>query len=220
MGAVSMFDEQSWEERYRAQATIWSGQPNPQLVAEAAGLAPGLAPGLARGTALDVGSGEGADAIWLASRGWQVTAVDFASTALRRAAEHAGALGAEVAGRIRWVHADLTTWSPADQEFDLVSAQFMQLPAATREDLFARLGAGVATGGTLLIVGHDPSDMQTTMPRPDMPELFFTAEEVARSLRPDQWDVLVAEARPRRATDPEGRQITIRDAVLRARRRP
>jgi SAM-dependent methyltransferase len=205
-----MFDEQSWEERYRARAAVWSGQPNPQLVAETAGLA--------AGTALDVGSGEGADTIWLASRGWQVTAVDFATTALRRGAAHAEAQGADVAGRIRWVQADLTTWAPAERRFDLVSAQFMHLPAAARQDLFARLAAGVAPGGTLLIVGHHPSDMQTTMPRPPRPELFFTAGEVGDSLPPGQWEVLVAEARPRRASDPEGREVTIHDAVLRARR--
>ena len=118
MGAVSMFDEQSWEERYRARAAVWSGQPNPQLVLETVGLA--------AGTALEcVGSGEGADTIWLASRGWQVTAVDFATTALQRGAAHALALGAEVAARIRWVHADLTAWAPPERQFDLVSAQFV-----------------------------------------------------------------------------------------------
>ena len=211
MGAVSMFDEQSWEERYRARDAVWSGEPNPQLVAEAAGLA--------AGTALDVGSGEGADTIWLASRGWQVTAVDFATTALQRGAAHAEARGADVAGRIRWVHADLTAWAPAERQFDLVSAQFMHLPAATRQALFARLAAGVAPGGTLLIVGHDQGDLQTTMPRPHLPEMFFTAEEVADSLEPGQWDVLVAEARPRRVSDPDGQEVTIHDAVLRARRR-
>jgi SAM-dependent methyltransferase len=209
---VSMFDEQSWEERYRSRTTVWSGQPNLQLVAETTGLDPG--------TALDIGSGEGADAIWLASRGWRVTAVDFATTALQRAAAHAQAGGAEVAGRIDWVHADLTTWAPVNQQFDLVSAQFMHLPAAPRQELFARLAAGVAAGGTLLIVGHHPSDMQTTVPRPPMPELFYTAEEAGVSLAPGQWDILVAEARPRRTSDPEGREVTIHDAVLRARRRP
>lgn len=206
-----MFDEQSWEERYRSRAAVWSGRPNPQLAAEAASLT--------AGAALDVGSGEGADACWLAACGWQVTAVDFAATALQRAAGHAQALGADVAGRIRWVHADLTTWAPADGYFDLVSAQFMHLPPAPRQALFARLAAAVAPEGTLLIVGHHPSDMQTTMPRPPMPELFYTAEEVADSLDPGQWEVLVADARPRAATDPEGQEVTIHDAVLRARRR-
>jgi SAM-dependent methyltransferase len=207
-----MFDEQSWEERYRSRTAVWSSQPNPQLVAEAAGLA--------AGTALDVGSGEGADACWLAARGWQVTAVDFAATALQRAAAQAGTLGAEVAGRISWVHADLTSWVPAEGHFDLVSAQFMQLPATTRQALFTRLAAAVAPGGTLLIVGHHPSDTQTTVPRPPMPELFYTAEETAGSLDPGRWDVLVADARPRLATDPDGQEVTIHDAVLRARKRP
>jgi SAM-dependent methyltransferase len=206
-----MFDEQSWEDRYRSRAAVWSGRPNPQLEAEAASLT--------AGAALDVGSGEGADACWLAARGWQVTAVEFAATALQRAAAHAEALGADVAGRIRWVHADLTSWAPADGYFDLVSAQFMHLPPAPRQALFARLAAAVAPEGTLLIVAHHPSDLQTTAHRPPMPERFYTAEEVADSLDPEQWEVLVADARPRAATDPEGQEITIRDAVLRARKR-
>ncbi|HXA59933.1 MAG TPA: class I SAM-dependent methyltransferase [Streptosporangiaceae bacterium] len=209
---MSMFDEQSWEERYRSRTSVWSGHPNPQLVAEAADLA--------AGAALDVGSGEGADSLWLAARGWQVTAVDFSTTALQRGAAQADVLGADVAGRIRWVHADLTTWVPAEGQFDLVSAQFMHLPAAARQALFARLAASVAPGGTLLIVGHHPSDLQTTVPRPPMPDLFFTAEQVAESLDPGQWEVLVADARPRPATDPEGQAITIHDTVLRARRHP
>jgi hypothetical protein len=118
------------------------------------------------------------------------------------------------------VHADLTTWAPAEGEFDLVSAQFMHLPPEPRDALFVRLATAVAPGGTLLIVGHHPSDMQTTIHRPPMPEMFFTAEQVADSLDPARWEVLVADARPRPATDPECREITIRDAVLRARKRP
>jgi SAM-dependent methyltransferase len=206
-----MFDEQSWEERYRSHTGVWSGRPNPQLVAEASHLS--------AGAALDAGSGEGADALWLAARGWQVTAVDFATTALQRGAAHADALGADVAGRIRWVHADLTAWAPDEGHFDLVSAQFMHLPAVPRQALFARLATAVAPGGTLLIVGHHPSDLQTTMPRPPLPELFFTADEVAGTLDPAQWDILAADARPRQATDPAGQEITIHDAVLRARKR-
>jgi len=206
-----MFGAEFWEERYRSSSAVWSGQPNPQLVTEAAGLTPGAA--------LDAGSGEGADALWLAGRGWQVTAVDLSPTALERGAAHAAAAGGDVAGRIRWVQADLTSWDLADGRFDLVSAQFMQLPTAPRQELFARLAGAVAPGGTLLIVGHDPSDLQTTMPRPPMPELFYTAGDVARSLDADQWEIVTAEARPRRATDPDGREVTIHDAVLRTRRR-
>ncbi|CAA9556249.1 MAG: Thioredoxin reductase [uncultured Thermomicrobiales bacterium] len=207
-----MLDEQSWDERYRSRAAVWSGAPNPQLVAEAADLMPG--------TALDAGSGEGADALWLAARGWRVSAVDFSVTALARGAAQAEVLGDEVAGRIAWVHADLTAWEPPEGDFDLVSAQFMHLPAAPRRALFARLATAVAPGGTLLIVGHHPSDLETTVPRPPLPDLFYSAEEVAGSLDPEEWDILVAEARPRNASDPEGRTVTIHDTVLRAQRRP
>jgi SAM-dependent methyltransferase len=204
-----MFDEQSFEERYQATDALWSGRPNRQLVAEAADLSPG--------TALDVGCGEGADAIWLAERGWQVTAVDFARTALERGRAQAESRGPEVAGRIRWVHADVTAQLPGDG-YDLVSAQFMHLPPEPRRSLFARLAAAVAPGGTLLVVGHDFSDIAAGAHRPPEPERFFTAGEVAEFLD-DRWDVLVAEARPRPAAVHEGHDMTVHDAVLRARRR-
>ena len=110
--------------------------------------------------------------------------MDFATNALRRAAAHAEAEGAETAARIEWLHADLRVWSPPGGGFDLVSAQYMHLPPAERRDLFARLAAAVAPGGTLLIVGHDISDLETGAHRPDMPEMFFTADEVAGSLDP------------------------------------
>ena len=205
-----MFDEQSFEERYRATDALWSGRPNTQLVREAADLPPG--------TALDVGCGEGADAIWLAERGWQVTAVDFARTALERGRAHAEALGSEVAGRIRWVHADVTAELPGDG-LDLVSAQFMHLPTEQRRALFTRLADAVRPGGQLLLVGHDFSDIAAGAHRPPEPERFFTAQEVAASLDADEWEVLVAEARPRPAAVHEGHDITVHDAVVRARRR-
>jgi SAM-dependent methyltransferase len=208
---MSLFTQDAWEERYRSSAAIWSGQPNAQLVAEAGDLAPG--------SALDVGSGEGADALWLAAHGWRVTGVDFSATALQRAAGHADALGAEVAGRVTWLQADLTGWAPPAGAFDLVSAHFFQFPEEPRRALFARLADGVAAGGTLLIVGHSARDLHTTMHRPDVPGMFWTAEEVAADLAPAAWEVVVAEDRPRAARDPEGREVTIHDAVLRARRR-
>jgi SAM-dependent methyltransferase len=207
---MSMFGQEWFEERYRSAPALWSGQPNPQLVAEVADLPPG--------TALDAGSGEGADAIWLAERGWRVTAVDFSPTALQRSAEHAAGRGAQVAGRIEWRQADLTTWAPPPATFDLVSAQYMHLPPEPRAALFDRLAAAVAPGGTLLIVGHDFSDLAAGAHRPDMPEMFFTAEEVAASLAQREWEVLVTDARPRPAKVHEGEHIEVHDAVLVARR--
>lgn len=206
------FGEQFWDERYRSQGSVWSGNPNPQLVTEASELEPGLA--------LDAGSGEGADAIWLAGRGWRVTAVDLSLVALDRGADRAGELGAGVAARIEWLQRDLVTWTPEAGRYDLVSAQFLHLPQDTREPLFQRLAAAVAPGGSLLVVGHHPSDMQTTIARPRRAELFFTAEQVAALLEAEHWDVMLSESLARAATDPDGREVTVHDAVLHARRRP
>lgn len=203
--------EAFWDERYRSSSELWSGRPNPQLVAEAADLV--------SGTALDVGCGEGADVIWLAERGWRVTAVDVSTVALERGADHALEMGVDVAERITWLHADVTEWVPAAGSFDLVSAQFMHPPRDQRKLLYRRLAESVAPGGTLLIVGHHPSDVETTVPRPSAPELLFTASDIATSLAPEEWDILVAEARARSVPDPDGHPTTIRDAVLRARRK-
>jgi SAM-dependent methyltransferase len=206
-----MFEEAAWEERYRTKSAIWSGHPNPQLVAEAAGLP--------AGRALDVGSGEGADAVWLAARGWRVTAVDISTTALERGAAHAEAAGTQVAGRITWIHADLRDEPAVEGAYDLVSSQFMHLPDQARRELFARLGDAVAPGGILLIVGHHPSDLRTTAHRMHFPDMMFTGEQVAASLDPGTWEVLAAEARPRAGKDHDGHDVTIHDAVLVARRR-
>jgi thioredoxin reductase len=201
-----IYGEQAWDERYQARPQNWSGNANAVLVAEVADLAPG--------TALDAGAGEGADALWLAARGWHVTGADLSTTALERAAAQADQLGLQV----RWQHLDLTR-EPASGTYDLVSAFFLHLPAKARQTLWSHLASAVAPGGTLLVVGHDFRDLGTTMPRPRLTEMGWTADEVADSLGAG-WTIEVAEARPRPAADPAGREITIRDAVLRARRDP
>jgi SAM-dependent methyltransferase len=208
---AEMFSQEFWDTRYRTADVIWSGNPNPRLVEQASGLAPG--------TALDVGCGEGADAIWLAALGWRVTGVDVSQVALDRAAERAAEAGAGIAGLITWQQADVLSWDPAPQQFSLVSAQFMQLPRPARESLHRRLAAAVRPGGTLLIVGHHPSDLHTSVPRPALPDLFFTADEIAANLDPGAWQIVVAAAPQRQALDPDGRSVTIHDAVLNARRR-
>jgi SAM-dependent methyltransferase len=206
-----VMNQEFWDERYRSSNALWSGNPNPHLVTEAAGLVPGAA--------LDVGCGEGADAIWLAEHGWRVTAVDFSTVALERAAAHAQKASAEVAERITWLHADFTDWVPEVSKYDLVSAHFLHMPGDRRDALHRRLAAAVSPGGALLIVGHHPSDLQTTLPRPPVPELYFTASDVTASLDGRGWDIVVSEARARSTLDPEGRTVTIHDAVLRAQRR-
>ena len=201
-----MHDEASFEELYRGTEPLWSGRPNPQLVREAADLPPGRA--------IDVGCGEGADALWLAERGWQVTAVDFAATALARGVARAAATGEEVAGRIDWLRVDVTGWTPEPESVELVSAQYLHLPAEERGPLFARLAAAVCPGGTLLVVGHDVRDHAAGGHHPTDLARFFTAAEVVGGLDPATWDVLVAESRPRARHD--GHDVPVPDVVVRA----
>lgn len=203
------FDSAFWDEHYGSAPALWSGRPNPVLVAEASDLPPGRA--------IDIGCGEGADALWLAQRGWSVLGVDVSQVALDRAAGPADEAG--LGDRIVWEQRDLLTWSPEPRSLDLVSAQFFHLPADLRPRVYDGLAAAVAPGGTFLVVAHHPSDLDTTMPRPPVEELFFTADELAARLAEDEWEVQLAEARPRTAVDPDGREVAIVDTVLKARRR-
>jgi SAM-dependent methyltransferase len=215
-----------WDEMYRSRPRVWSGRPNPQLVAEAGGLEPG--------TALDLGCGEGADALWLAEQGWTVTAVDVSAVALERAEQHAAASAA--GNRITWLQRDLDAWAPEEQ-FDLVSAQFLHSTEAPWQRPHRVAAGAVRPGGTLLIVGHHPdglppwrSDSEQNRAEEHShshgggghatSEMFFTAEQAAAELgiAPPGWRVDVAGSREREATGPDGQSAMLADAVLRATR--
>ena len=199
---------QQWDETYLGRPRMWSGQPNPQLIAEAAHLAPG--------TALDLGCGEGADAIWLAGRGWMVTALDVSAVALERATAHAQENGQ--GANIEWVQQDLATWVPA-QLFDLVTAQFLHSTVMPWQQALQLAAAAVRTGGTLLVVGHPPDGLPP-WGQHHAPERFYTAEELARELgiEAPEWGLDVADARHRSITGPDGEAAAVTDAVLRATR--
>lgn len=194
-----------WDERYRSAQRVWSGNPNPQLVAEVTGRTPGRA--------LDAGCGEGADAIWLAGQGWAVVATDISGVALERAERHALQTNPAAAARIIWQQADLLTDPPEPGSFDLVSAQFIQLPPEPRARMFGSLAAAVRGGGMLLVVGHHPSDLTSGVPRPPMPELFYTQDDIA-GLLDGSWTIDISQARPRSALTPDGAEATIHDTVL------
>lgn len=161
MKSTTESSEQFWETFYSSGRGRWSGKPNPSLVEEVAGLWPG--------SALDLGCGQGADAIWLAQQGWRVTAVDVAAAALEVAARNAAAAGIED-GAIAWVRRDIAASLPAGS-FGLVAATFLHTPVEgfPRTQVLRAAAAAVAPGGTLLIVGHAPSDAHPELefPSPD-----------------------------------------------------
>lgn len=211
--AVPELDQTFWEQRWEVAGHSRQGgmaSPNRTLA--------DTVTQLSTGTALDAGCGQGTDAIWLAERGWTVTAVDFVASALDRGRERAEASGPDVAARIDWRQADLSVWTPPVATYDLVTAHYLH-GVAHRTDLFHRLAAAVRPGGTLLIVGHHPSNADIsggTMPG----AVFFSTADVVAVLE-EGWDLVKVddEVWRRDVTDQEGRPITLRSAVVRARRR-
>ncbi len=198
-------DAAEWDARYAAAERVWSGEPNGAFVAEVTALE------LEPGRALDVGCGEGADAVWLARRGWRVTALDVSRVALDRAAQHARDAGVHVA----WVHAGLVEAALPAGGFDLVSAQYAVLrktPGAVAEHILVDL---VAPGGTLRVVHHaiDPEDVHEGFD----PTLYALPSDVA-ALLDEEWQIEVDERRPRYVSGGSGAHH-VQDLVLRARRR-
>jgi SAM-dependent methyltransferase len=206
---MTKFDRSSWEDRW-ARALREHGDragrraPNAHLSAAVEDLPPG--------SALDAGCGHGSDALWLAGRGWQVTAVDFSATALAHGRSTAEAVGEHVAGRIDWIEGDLTTWAPQPERFDLVTCLYVHV-AGSVEELVRRMAAGVVPGGTLLLVGHRPIDPATGGATAAADQVQVSVEGATAALDRDRWELVVAEDRPRAAAG------TGVDAVIRARRR-
>ncbi|MBK1783356.1 class I SAM-dependent methyltransferase [Prauserella sp. ASG 168] len=199
-----MNNAQQWDERYRSSEQLFSGRPNGVLVAEVSGLAPGQA--------LDVGSGEGADALWLAGQGWRVTAVDVSRVALERAAANAG----ELADRVSWTHVDLAAGTMPAGSFDLVSAHYFPFARAAGESALRALLDTVAPGGTLLVVSHDLADLPPGGHAGFDPGDYYQPRDLA-ALLGDDWTVEADETRPRVDPAPEG-TAHAHDVVLRARR--
>jgi len=195
-----------WEERYAGSQPIWSGRPNARLVEVISDLTPG--------TALDLGCGEGGDAVWLAQRGWRVTAVDISNNALQRAAHAAAGL----APAIDFQRHDLTATFP-DGLFDLVSAQYLHSPFPwSREALMLRASAAVARGGILLIVDHGEPPPWAEHGHDHK---FASVDEVLAGLSLDlgSWETLRAEASGREGVSPDGHAGALVDNVIVLRRK-
>ena len=190
-----------WNERYAEEELLWSAGPNRVLAAETTELEPGRA--------LDLACGEGRNAIWLAERGWRVTAVDFAEVALAKAARIASERGLEV----DFVHADLLAWTPPKESFELVCLLYLQLPAAERKLVLGRAARAVAPGGTFLLVAHDLTNLTEGHGGPDNPDVLLTPDDVAAEL-----PGLEIERAERILRDVAGAERPAIDALVRARR--
>jgi thioredoxin reductase/predicted O-methyltransferase YrrM len=205
-------NEADWDHRYGGDQ-MWSGNPNGTLVNETSGLTPGRA--------LDVGAGEGGDALWLAEQGWSVTASDISQRALARVAAEAERRGA----RVECHHADANALDAFEAAaFDLVSAQYASIPRTPDDRAVRNLLKAVARGGTLLVVSHDREPMRAPIDmlahsRPFDPDAYVQVDDFAAALASSpSWDIEVHEKRPRPAGAASASDH-VDDIVLRARHR-
>jgi SAM-dependent methyltransferase len=191
-------DATGWDERYRATDRLWSAEPNVFVADRLGGVRPG------RG--LDLASGEGRNAIWLAGEGWDMTAVDFSEAAIER--------GRATSDEVTWVVADIRDWEPEDL-FDLVVVAYLHLSLEDFERLIRRVVTWLAPSGELFMVGHDRRNLEKGVGGPQVPEVLWDIEEIVPWM--DGLDILEAEIVERDVVgDNEPR--TALDALIRARR--
>jgi 2-polyprenyl-3-methyl-5-hydroxy-6-metoxy-1,4-benzoquinol methylase len=197
-------DRKDWDRRYQGQPLLWSAEPNRFLVEEVEGLPPGRV--------LDLGAGEGRNSVWLAECGWRVTAVEFSGIAIDRARRIATARRVEVC----WVQADLLEWQPPSASFDLVLMLYLHLPQRDLATVVGRAASAVAPGGTLLVIGHDRSNLEHGHGGPQDPTVLYSADELVDLL--PGFELLEAAHRGRPVETDDGTVQAI-DCLVRARSR-
>lgn len=175
-------DAQAWDERYAASGLVWSATPNQFVSAELADLRPGRA--------LDLAAGEGRNALWLAGRGWRVTAVDFSLVGLDkgRALQQRHERSRDVQP-VDWVHADVLTYDPGSVPYDLVLLAYLQLVPDERRTVVRRAFGALGDGGTLFLVAHDSTNLTEGTGGPTDAEVLFTAEDVLADLAGERFTV-------------------------------
>jgi SAM-dependent methyltransferase len=198
-------DASDWDARYDRDELVWTAEPNRFLVAETGGLSPGRA--------IDLACGEGRNAVWLATRGWEVTAVDFSTVALAKAARLAAARGVEIAR----VHADLRAYVPEPGGFDLVLVFYLQVPEAERTPLLRRAAAAVAPAGTLLVVAHDRTNLTNGYGGPPDAAVLYSPDETRVVVEGTGLHVERAEHVERPVVTDDGERVAI-DCLVRASR--
>jgi SAM-dependent methyltransferase len=194
-------DATEWNERYAKTELEWGAQPNRFLVQEVDGLRPGRA--------LDIAAGEGRNALWLAERGWVVTAVDFSSVAIDKGRRLAAERGLEV----EWLVADVVPFDPGLDRFDLVIAFYLHLVASEMQKVLAKAAASLRENGTLLIVGHDSTNPVEGVGGPQDPTILHDPDELISDL-----EGLIVEKAGRVLRPVPGADRSAIDTLVRARR--
>jgi SAM-dependent methyltransferase len=198
--------QRRWDERYSGTEFEIPAQPSQAVVAELAGLPPGRA--------LDLAAGAGRHSVWLAELGWSVTAVDFSRAGVEQARKLSAARGVND-GQVDWVVADLSDYRPTRDAFELVLVAYLQVDAPLRARVLAGAAAALAPGGTLLVIGHDLTNLTEGVGGPTSPEVLYTPESIAAELT--GLSVLRA-GRVRRTVERDGGTATAIDTMVRAER--
>jgi 2-polyprenyl-3-methyl-5-hydroxy-6-metoxy-1,4-benzoquinol methylase len=195
-------DSTQWDARYSTSELIWTGRANQFVEANLADLEPG--------TAIDLGAGEGRNSVWLASRGWTVTAVDFSRVGL----DKAEALAAEHGVEITTACADATAWRP-DEPVDLVVLSYLQLPADQQRVVLEHAASWLAPGGTLFVIAHDRSNVEHGYGGPPSEEVCYSVDRTVAAL--GGLEVTRAEVAERHVDTPDGTRTAL-DTLVIARR--
>jgi SAM-dependent methyltransferase len=206
IGKSDRVDCRRWDEKYAGIEFQPTLPPSEFVAAELTGLRPGRA--------LDLAAGHGRHTVWLAEQGWQVTAVDFARVGLDQARKLSAVRGVDD-GQVDWVVADLDDYQPARDAFDLVLMAYFQVGAVLRRKVLAGAAAALVPGGTLLVVGHDLTNLTVGTGGPRYPEVLYTPEEITAGLRGLR---IVRAGRVRRAVEHDGAASTAIDTLVRAER--
>jgi ubiquinone/menaquinone biosynthesis C-methylase UbiE len=192
-------DSKDWNSKYSASERLWSWEPN-QFVAEELADLPA-------GKALDLAAGEGRNALWLANRGFQVTAIDFSDIAIERARE------ADTDSKVNWVVADVLSCELDEAGYDLVLLSYLQLPADKMRAVLERAREALAPGGTLLLIGHDVRNLEEGTGGPQSAEVLYSPQDIVAAL--EGLDIARAETVERVVKKESGTSVAL-DCLVRA----
>ena len=215
-------ERQKWDKRHSGTEIVWSAEPNRQLVCEVKGLVPGRA--------LDVACGQGRNALWLAEMGWQVVAIDFSSVAVARGQQIAAARGIgqderstvpapvpesglepvlEPVLEIDWLVADVCRYRPQPGYFDLVIVMYLHMPWSEMQLALDHAATAVGPGGSMVIIGHDRSNLELGHGGPRDPAVLYSADQVSTALVATIPDATIVKAEPvERHIEPAGDRVT------------